>query len=127
MRIKRDGHAVPDAKRRPESLTIRKAGTVDEESLIRLAGLDSKHVPPGTFLIAEVDGEDRAAVAIESGEVLADPFHHTADIAEMLQVRASRLREIEHPVPARKRGLADVAARLIPGQRRRSATAAARN
>ena len=111
----------------PLDLTIRRAGADDEESLVRLAGLDSKHVPPGTFLIAEVDGEHRAAVAIESGEVLADPFHHTAHLADMLRRRAARLRAFERPDPVRKSAsMVETAARLMPGHRRRAAAAAAR-
>src|SRR4051794_19962163 len=74
----------------PENVTIRRTGDADGASLVRLASLDSKHVSPGTFLIAEVDGTGWAAVQIESGEVLADPFRHTADLVEMLQLRASR-------------------------------------
>jgi len=45
-------------------ITIRRSGAGDGKSLVRLAELDSKHVPPGDFLIAEVDGEVPAAVAL---------------------------------------------------------------
>jgi hypothetical protein len=108
----------------PENVTIRRAGAADGESLVRLAGLDSKHVPAGNFLIAEIDGVGWAAVALESGEVLADPFRPTADLVEMLQLRAARIREVESPAPMRKQGLARMAAGaagLIPGHRRRAA------
>jgi hypothetical protein len=94
----------------PEDITIRRTGAADGESLVRLAGLDSKHVPPGNFLLAEVDGEGWAAIALESGEVLADPFRPTADIVEMLQLRAARIREVESPELVPKRGLARMAA-----------------
>jgi hypothetical protein len=108
----------------PESVTIRRAGAADYESLVRLAGVDSKNVPPGNFLIAVVDGKGWAAVALESGEVLADPFRPTAHLVEMLQLRAARIREVESPDLVRKRGLARVAAgaaRVLPGRRRRAA------
>ncbi|HEY3193197.1 MAG TPA: hypothetical protein VGJ61_10455 [Solirubrobacterales bacterium] len=75
-------------------------------------------------MIAEVDGEGWAAVALESGEVLADPFRPTADLVEMLRLRAGRIRDVESPVLPRKRGLARMAAgasRLLPGHRRRAA------
>jgi hypothetical protein len=94
----------------PEDITIRRTGAADSESLVRLAGLDSKHVPAGNFLIAEVDGQGWAAVALDSGEVLADPFRPTADLVEMLQLRVSRIREVESPELVRKRGLARMAA-----------------
>jgi hypothetical protein len=112
----------------PEDITIRRTGAADGESLVRLAGLDSKHVPPGNFLIAEVDGVGWAAVAIESGEVLADPFRPTADLVQMLQLRATRIREVENPDLVRKRGLARMtagASRLLPRRRRATAESGA--
>ena len=93
-----------------ENVTIRRAGEADGASLRRLAGLDSKRVPPGNLLLAEVDGKGWAAVAIESGEVIADPFQHTAHLVEMLQLRATRIRDVERPEPLGKRGFARLAA-----------------
>jgi hypothetical protein len=107
----------------PDSVTIRRAGAADGESLIRLAGLDSKRLPTGNFLIAEVDGEEWAAVELESGEVLADPFRPTANVAALLQMRAARIRELESPDLVRKGGparMAAAAARLLPSRRRRA-------
>jgi hypothetical protein len=107
-----------------DNITIRRAGPADGDSLVRLAGLDSKRLPSGNFLVAEVDGEQWAAVALESGEVLADPFRPTANIAELLRMRAARIRELESPVQVRKQGLAGMAAtaaQLLPGHRRRAA------
>ena len=112
-----------DATKTPEDITIRRTEAADAKALVRLAGLDSKHVPPGNFLIAEVEGVGWAAIAIESGEVLADPFRPTADLVQMLQLRAARIREVERPDLMRKRGLARMtagAARLLPGRRRRA-------
>jgi hypothetical protein len=103
-----------------DNMTIRRAGPADGESLVRLAGLDSKRLPTGTFLIAEVDGKEWAAVELESGEVLADPFRPTANVAELLRMRAARIRELESPVQVRKQGLAAAAARLVPSRRRRA-------
>jgi hypothetical protein len=108
----------------PDCITIRRAAADDGESLIRLAGLDSRRVPLGNFLIAEVEGEAWAAVAIESGEVIADPFHHTADICQLLRLRAARIREAANPASIRKQGFAGMVAatgRLLPGARRRAA------
>jgi hypothetical protein len=117
-----------EATKTPEDITIRRTGAADGEALVRLAGLDSKHVPAGDFLLAEVDGVGWAAVAIDSGEALADPFQHTAHLVEMLQLRATRIREVESPDLARKRGLARMAAgaaRLLPGRRRAAAESGA--
>jgi hypothetical protein len=104
------GAEKAETMKTPKNVTIRRTGDADGKSLVRLAGLDSKHVPPGNFLIAEVDGTGWAAVAIESGEVLADPFRHTADLVEMLQLRAARIRDVESPEPLRKHGVARLAA-----------------
>ena len=72
--------------------------------------------------MAEVEGEPWAAIELESGEVLADPFHPTADLAEMLRLRAARIRAAEQPALASKRRFRRItaaAARALPGRRRR--------
>ena len=66
--------------RSPENVPIRRAVAGDGASLVRLAQLDSKRLPSGSLLMAEVDGEPWAAIELESREVLADPFHPTADL-----------------------------------------------
>jgi hypothetical protein len=106
----------------PENITIRRAVAGDGASLVRLAQLDSKRPPSGSFLMAEVDGQPWAAIELESGEVLADPFHPTADLAEMLWLRAARIRAVEQPGLAPKRGFRGItagAARALSGRRKR--------
>lgn len=66
-------------------LAVRPATCADAARLRRLAGLDSAVVPAGELLIAEEDGELRAAFAPGSGECIADPFARTAAIVEMLR------------------------------------------
>lgn len=78
-------------------ITIRAAYADDESSLRRLAILDSAPVPAGPLLVAEVEGELRAALAIDGGAVIADPFHPTAGLVDLLR-RHSALRT------ARRRG-----------------------
>ncbi|HWC87914.1 MAG TPA: hypothetical protein VG388_15380 [Solirubrobacteraceae bacterium] len=73
------------------SITIRPAYADDEGALARLAALDSADVlPPAPRVIAEVDGELRAAVSLWDGSAIADPFFPTADVLALLRVRASR-------------------------------------
>jgi hypothetical protein len=108
----------------PHNVAIRRAEAADGEKLVRLAGLDSKHLPGGSFLIAEIDGQEWAAVELESGEVFADPFRPTANVAGLLRMRAARIRELDSPelVPdGGTTGIAAAAARLLPGHRRRAA------
>ena len=75
------------------SLTIRHATVTDEADLIRLAALDSSRVPSGELVVAQVDGTLIAALSIDTGATIADPFEHTAAIVDSMraQVRASRV------------------------------------
>jgi hypothetical protein len=74
------------------SVTIRAAGSEDVEALNRLAQRDSRAVPEGELLIAVVGTEARAAVSLASGETVADPFHRTDELVDMLTQHASELR-----------------------------------
>ena len=77
----------------PDSITIRQARSADGEALDRLAGLDSKALPSDDFLIAEVAGDPWAAVGVRSGVVVADPFRPSGGLAELLCLRAKRVRQ----------------------------------
>lgn len=81
-----------------DPLTIRLARDRDGAELWRLATLDSADVPAGPVLIAEVDGRAVAAVALADGAAIADPFHPTAGLVELLRVRAAELRR-RSPTP----------------------------
>jgi hypothetical protein len=75
-----------------ETITIRPAGSADARSLERLAERDSARLPDDEFLLAEVGGEPRAAIALASGAVIADPFRRTLELADLLRSRRSLLR-----------------------------------
>ena len=71
-------------------ITIRLATPDDDFGLMRLAALDSAdEEPAGRVLLAEVDGELRAALSLEDGSAIADPFHPTLHILELLRTHAS--------------------------------------
>ena len=74
-------------------LTIRPAHAGDRLAIERLAQLDSAHVPAGTLLRAEVDGELRAALPLGGGRPIADPFAPTAQMLALLAARADQLRQ----------------------------------
>jgi hypothetical protein len=76
-----------------ESIAIRCASEADRAILQRLATLDSVDATPGEMLIAEVDGEPVAAIHVASGATIADPFRETTAVAELLRLRAKRLRD----------------------------------
>ena len=72
-----------------DPITIRPAYADDDLALLRLAALDSADAVPATpLLIAEVDGELRAALSLRDQTAIADPFHPTAGIVELLRAHA---------------------------------------
>jgi hypothetical protein len=70
-----------------EPISIRVAGDSDHAELVRLAERDSAELPEGTVLVAEVAGAIRAAIAIDGGATVADPFHHTSELVSLLRAR----------------------------------------
>ena len=71
-----------------ESIFITHSVEGDADAIRRLALLDDRRPPHGPALLAYVGGELRAAVGILDGQVVADPFHRTADIVELLRFEA---------------------------------------
>ena len=74
------------------SVLIRAARGSDGRALEALAELDSSSVPSGHLLVAEADGVMVAALAPGTGERIANPFRPTADVVELLELRAGRRR-----------------------------------
>ena len=75
------------------TVVIRAARGSDGPALRRLAWLDSHdEVPAGELLIAETNDELVAALSLDTGERIADPFRRTADVVDLLAYRARRLR-----------------------------------
>ena len=90
-----------------ENITIRVATAADQAAVRRLAVLDSAFPPKGEVLLAEAGDELWAAVSVDTGHAVADPFRPSADLVELLRVRAARLRG-ESPAQPR------VLARVLP-------------
>ena len=85
-------------RRQRGELKLRDATDADGTHLLRLARLDSQGRPPaGKLIVAEEDGVLVAAIAVESGAVIADPFKATAAIVAMLRLRADNLRRDDTP------------------------------
>ena len=74
-----------------DSLTIRAAEYGDRDQLIRLAQRDSSEVPDGALVVGEIGGEIRAAVAVQNGRTIADPFSSTSDLIALLHARADQI------------------------------------
>jgi hypothetical protein len=73
-------------------ITIRPAYADDEPALRRLAALDSATVPSGSLMVAEVEGELRVAVSADDLTAIADPFHLTAHLVELVRDHVARSR-----------------------------------
>lgn len=76
----------------PEAITIRPPRPEDAPAVELLAELDDSRVPPGPLLLAEVEGTIEAAVDVESGETIANPFSPSAALVSLLELRAEQLR-----------------------------------
>jgi hypothetical protein len=85
------------------AILIRRATDDDAADLRRLAQLDGARLPEGELLVAEVDGELRAALRIEDSAYVADPFFASKELVRLLDVRAKRLRRDEHTALDRAR------------------------
>jgi hypothetical protein len=72
-------------------LVIRRASDGDRAALRDLAVLDSTAPLRGDVLVAEVGAEMWAALSLNDGRGIADPFRPSAGALEMLRVRARHL------------------------------------
>jgi hypothetical protein len=85
------GHTMAALSNLAPTVVIRAARGSDGPALRRLAALDSAELPAGELLIAEADDEVIAALSIDTGDRVADPFRRTADVVDLLAFRAKRL------------------------------------
>jgi hypothetical protein len=74
------------------AIVIRRAIEDDAVALRRLAQLDGARLPDGDILVAEADGEIRAALRIEDSAYVADPFFPSKALVGMLDTRAKAIR-----------------------------------
>ena len=80
-------------------ITIRRSNNQDRNAIAKLAELDSQKRPQGRALLA-FDGEELvAALPLDGGRAIADPFHRTAEIVDLLRLRAA---QAEMPASVRR-------------------------
>ena len=73
-----------------------------DEAIERLAQLDSARHPSGPVLVAAVGGEPVAALPLDGGPAIADPFQRTAALVSLLELRVAQMRgRPSHGRPAR--------------------------
>jgi len=77
--------AVPD-------VVIRPAAVADTSAVARLAEASERRLPSGLVLVAEVEAEVVAALAVEDRMVLTDLRHPTGDVVQLLELRTEQLR-----------------------------------
>jgi hypothetical protein len=85
-------------------VTLRRSTSDDAVEIARLATIDSAPVPAGPLLLAEVDGELRAALGLTDDGLIADPFVPTAGLVELLRVGKRTISGAGRPKPRRGRG-----------------------
>ena len=73
---------------------IRLATEEDAATLTRLAHVDSQRPLGGDVLIGEIDGKTAAAISLTDSRVIADPFQHTAQITQLLRLRATSINAV---------------------------------
>jgi hypothetical protein len=89
-------------------MLIRHACQADAHELERLAQRDCAQVPQGALLVAEEGGRLLAALSLETGATVADPFEPTAQVVAAMRAYAA------DPLPSLK-GL--IWSRLRAGRR----------
>jgi hypothetical protein len=80
-----------------EPIVIRHSTGTDQVAIEELAELDGRPAPVGETLLAEVDGKLWAAVGVDDGAAVGDPFLPTADVLWLLQIRAEQERAARAP------------------------------
>ncbi len=78
-------------------ILVRPARSVDADALRVLAALDSAAPLTGDVLLAVSGGDIAAAISLDSGAVIADPFQPTAHLVDLLRTAA-------HPAEPRRMG-----------------------
>jgi hypothetical protein len=65
-------------------ITFRPSTESDAPVLRRLAELDSARPIQGEVFVAEHEGHALAAVSVDEGRAIADPFEPTAEVVDLL-------------------------------------------
>ena len=69
-------------------LVLRPATSADTPGLARLAALDSARPLTGDVVVAAAGGELRAALSLETGHAVADPFWPSGELVQLLRAAA---------------------------------------
>ena len=75
-------------------ITIRQATSADAFALRRLAALDDRAALRGEVLLAEQTGELRAALSLDDGRAIANPFAPTAELVDLLHMHRRHVQTV---------------------------------
>ena len=81
-------------RRHHDHVALRLCTVHDNAALEALAALESRRLPHGSFVVAEVDGALIAAQPLAGGPPLADPFRNTSAVVHLLRIRARQLEPV---------------------------------
>jgi hypothetical protein len=88
-------------RRQRGELKLRDATHADAADLLRLARLDCQGRPPAGRIIVAIDRDVLvAAISVDDGTVIADPFRSTAPIVAMLRLHVE---QIQREIPRSQR------------------------
>jgi hypothetical protein len=99
----RPGRMFPEAVELPATLRLDCVG--DAARLYQLAALSERPLVGGRFVLAEVDGRVVAALPVDGGAPIADPFELTEHLVPLLRLRAMQVRGVDVRLPRLRRAL----------------------
>jgi hypothetical protein len=86
---------APVAASADNRVTLRLDRVSDSPALYDLAELSGRRALDGRYVVSEVDGRIVAAVPLDGGAPLADPFVRTIHLLPLLELRAAQIRRVE--------------------------------
>jgi predicted MFS family arabinose efflux permease len=110
----------PHAMFPADRYSIRAATPMDQTALEHIALLDGQRPLEGSALVGLIDGRPAAAVSLDDGRAIADPFRSTGHLVAHLRVRAAGVNAHERMPSVRDR----LFAALSPAVRRAARSAA---
>ena len=84
--------SLPETRREPEMtepITIRHSTPADQDAIRRLAALDDRPAPKGESVLAFVAGDLRVARSVDRSRTVADPFHPTDEVVQLVKLWAA--------------------------------------
>jgi hypothetical protein len=85
----------PAATSADDRVTLRLDRVADSPALYDLAEMNGRRALEGRYVVSEIDGRIVAAVPLDGGAPIADPFVRTIHLLPLLELRAAQIRRVE--------------------------------